>query len=230
MGVIEKIVNHVRGQARGKRARIFAENYSVTSETRVIDIGSEDGSAISRVLAGTSVKPQNVFIADINEAFVKAGQAQYGFTPVVIPESGTLPFPDQFFDIVYCSSVIEHVTIPKAEVWAVRSAQEFKEKALERQTVFAREIRRLGKAYFVQTPNRWFPVESHTWLPFVGYLPRQVLIPLLRFTNSVWIKRTTPDWYLLTTRDMRKYFPDAVIKRERFFGLTKSLMAIKILR
>lgn len=227
MSVIEKIVNRVRAQARGKRARIFAENFTITSETRVIDIGSEDGSAIARVLAGTCVRPQNVFIADINEAFVKAGQNQYGFTPIVIPESGTLPFPDQFFDVVYCSSVIEHVTIPKNEVWGVRSAREFMERALAQQAVFAREIRRLGKAYFVQTPNKWFPVESHTWLPFVGYLPRRLLIPILRITNRVWVKRTTPDWYLLTARDMRVFFPDAVILREHFFGLTKSLMAIK---
>lgn len=225
---MEKIVNGFRARARRKRAELFWRIFTITPHMRVLDVGSENGSAIAQVLNDTPIRPENVFIADIDESAVTEGQARYGFTPVVIPESGKLPFPDRFFDLVYCSSVIEHVTVPKSQVWSVRSSCEFRRSAAIRQAAFAAEVRRVGKAYFVQTPNKWFPIESHTWLPLVGFAPRSVLIPLLQTTNRIWIKKSNPDWHLLTKRELHKLFPEAVIHHERFFGLTKSLMAIKV--
>lgn len=227
MDAIAKIVNAVRKRARAKRAQIFLQSFRITDNTRILDVGSEDGSSIASVLWGTEVRPENVFIADINAELLEKGRSRYGFVPILIPESGNLPFVDQFFDVVYCSSVIEHVTVPKAEVWTVASGREFSREAAIRQAGLAQEIKRLGKRYFVQTPNKWFLVESHTWLPFAGYLPRRLLVPLLCLTNRFWVKRTTPDWRLLTVADMRALFPDAVIKKEKLLGFTKSIMAIK---
>ena len=155
------------------------------------------------------------------------GQKKYGFTPVVIDENGKIPFEDLYFDIVFCSSVIEHVTIPKSQVWNTKDQKQFKKTALERQYNFAKEINRLGKTYFVQTPNRWFPIETHTWLPFVSYLPRKILLPFLKLSNRFWIKKTTPDWNLLSKSEFQYLFPDAKIITEKFFGFTKSLIAIK---
>ena len=210
-----------------KRARIFLENFSPSPQTRILDIGSEDGTNIALVLKTSPVRPENVYIADIDEQMVLKGREKFGFSPIVIPESGRLPYEDGFFDIVYCPSVIEHVTVPKSQVWSVKSGAVFKETALKRQQEFAREICRLRRKYFVQTPYKWFPIESHTWLPFVGYLPRRVLIPILRISNRIWVKKTTPDWYLLSEWQMSRLFPEALIQKERFIGLTKSIMAIK---
>jgi hypothetical protein len=78
--------------------------------------------------------------------------------------------------------------------------------------------------------NKWFPIESHTWLPFCG-LPIQEVrrwqLRVLSLSNRYWVKRTNPDWYLLTAAELRGLFPDAMIEHERFLGLTKSMMAIK---
>lgn len=227
MSVIARGVNGFRAQARAGRAELFRAYFELTEQTRILDLGSEDGSSIAAVVKGTRVSPENVYIADIDADAVERGHLRYGFTPVVIPESGQLPFEDLFFDIVYCSSVIEHVTVPKAEVWKLRSGSEFCRRAQAAQREFAKEMERLGRAYFVQTPNRWFPLESHSWLPFLGYLPRRVLVPILSITNVIWVKRTSPDWHLLTAADMRRLFPGARIRRERWAGMTKSIMAIK---
>ena len=227
MAMVQRIVDEVRKHARAKRAKVFRSNFAIGADTKILDIGSEDGSSIAAVLQGSDAKPHNIYIADIDEQFLERGRQRYGFTPVSIPESGRLPFGDGFFDIVYCSSVIEHVTLPKSEVWQEISGERFRELAVQHQRGFAEEIRRLGKSFYVQTPNKWFPVESHTWLPFVGYLPRRFLVPLLRLTNAVWVKHTSPDWHLLSVADMKAMFPDATIQKERFFGFTKSIMAIK---
>lgn len=204
------------------------ENFPIDETTKVIDLGSEVGSNIYAVLQGTKVQPQNVYIADIDAEAVMKGNKKYGFTPVVIDESGTIPFPDKFFDIVYCSSVIEHVTIPKDKVWSLYSDKKFEIKSRKRQKEFAKEIQRLGKQYFVQTPYKFFPIESHTWLPFIAFFPRWLLVPILRFTNLLWVKKTSPDWYLLNKEDMSQLFEEAKIIEEKVFAITKSIMAVSI--
>lgn len=227
MNAIATVINRARAQARGRRADLFRATFRFGRYIRILDLGSGDGRAIALVLEGTAVSPSNVYIADVDAAAVSRGQRRFGFRPVAIRETGGLPFDKGFFDIVHCSSVIEHVTVPKDDVWRRYRPGEFAELACAHQRQFAAEIRRVGRAYFVQTPNKWFPIESHTWLPLVGYLPRPLLVPVLRATNRLWIKRTAPDWHLLSGRDMARLFPEATIYRERFLGLTKSLVAIR---
>ena len=123
--------------------------------------------------------------------------------------------------------MIEHVTIPKDRVWTERSGRRFRGESLKRQREFANEIKRLGKQYFVQTPYRHFLIESHTWLPFVAWLPRRMLLPVLRLSNRFWVKTTSPDWHLLNKKKMRGLFGDAEFWEEKAFCLTKSIVAIK---
>jgi SAM-dependent methyltransferase len=215
--------------ARKNRALLFRDSFTLDESTKILDLGSETGANINAILDGTRVRPEHVYIADIDREAVMEGHAAYGYVPVQIDQSGRVPFDDKFFDIVYCSSVIEHVTIPKAEVWATYSGRAFRERSLRRQHEFACEIRRLGKQYFVQTPHRHFPIESHTWLPFAGWMPRRLLVPTLRLTNQFWLKKTSPDWYLLTTKEFSNLFDEADIVLEKSFCCTKSIMAIKSL-
>lgn len=214
-----------RVRSRRRRARMFLDNFNLTPETRILDLGGWNGSHINAILENSPVSPSNVYVADIDERAVNEGGERFGFVPITIPEIGRLPFPDKFFDIVFCSSVIEHVTVPKEEIWTLVSGRRFRDEAQRHQNEFANEIRRLGKGYFVQAPYRWFPIKTHSWLPFVSYLPRRLQVPLLRLTNRFWIKKTIPDWYLPTMGDMKYYFPDASILEERVFGVTKSLIA-----
>jgi hypothetical protein len=106
-----------------------------------------------------------------------------GFTRFCCQKSGRLPFNDQELDIVFCSSVIEHVTVPKSDIYAYQHWREFREQSFQHQKAFADEIRRVGKRYFVQTPYKYFIIESHTWMPSVilCLLPRHTLIR----TNSL---------------------------------------------
>ncbi len=227
MNLIIKAFQAYSQKARSKRASIFLNSFSLDENTKILDLGSETGSNINAILKNTSVNPTNVYIADIDSALIEEGRDRFGYNPILVDESGKLPFSDGFFDIVYCSSVIEHVTVPKEQIWSMYSGKEFEAKASIRQNEFAREIQRLGKQYFVQTPYKYFPIESHSWLPLIALLSRRLQISVLRLTNSFWVKKTTPDWYLLNKRQMAKLFGDANIANEKSFGLTKSVMAIK---
>ena len=96
------------------------------------------------------------------------------------------------------------------------------------QEAMAEQVRRVAPRYWVQTPNFWFPIEPHYQMPLVHFLPERALRALnRRFTMGF---RTKGEWYettLLTVDDLRRLFPEAAIHREKRFGLTKSLMAVR---
>ena len=126
---------------------------------------------------------------------------------------------------MFCSSAIEHITGPKDTVGNITSTTVFEAKAAIHQQKLAEEVRRIGKGYFVQTPYKYFLMESHTIAPgFVVLLPHSVQLEIWKrwpFYNHV------PDFNLLTVHDMKRCFPDAEIHLESVFGLTKSIMAVR---
>ncbi|HEU0009407.1 MAG TPA: methyltransferase domain-containing protein [Verrucomicrobiae bacterium] len=126
-------------------------------------------------------------------------------------------YGDQSFDLCFSNSVIEHVG------------------TLYDQMAMAREIRCVGKSYFLQTPNRYFPLEAHFLLPLWQFYPKTLRRLLYtRFTLG-WMKRQ-PDPLLalaeieqvrLLIHEIRRLFPDAEIRREKIGPLTKSIIAIR---
>ena len=226
--MITNIILKLSKKAREKRALMFRSFVHFDSETRLLDVGSENGVNINFVLEGKTFRPDNIFIADIDRNAIEFGKANFGFQPVLLDESGKLPFEDKFFDIVYCSSVIEHVTVGKDEMWEITDGKRFRDLAFHRQKTFADEIRRVGKKYFVQTPNRNFIIESHSWLPFVGSFPRSIFVKVIKFSNRFWVKQTIPDYNLLDKTELQELFPDAEIVTEKKFGMIKSIIAVKI--
>ncbi|HVG40531.1 MAG TPA: hypothetical protein VM888_02880, partial [Chitinophagaceae bacterium] len=97
-----------------------------------------------------------------------------------------------------------------------------------RQKMFADEIRAKCDKYYVQTPYKYFPIESHSWLPgFIVLLPRSLQMNVISTFGKFWPKRTIPDWNLLTVHDMKILFPEAEIIKEKSAFFTKSLIAVK---
>lgn len=211
-------------RARAGRAQLLHRELSPRADWAVLDLGSADGRHIHSILPACT----NVCLADVDVEAASAGAAAYGYSFVPLGDDGRLPFPDGQFDLVFCSSVLEHVTGPKGAASWESDAGAFECTAARHQARFASEIRRVGRSYFVQTPYRYFPIDSHTWLPApVALLPRPMLLRLLSFTNRFWIKQTQPDWHLLSRHRMAALFPDARIVTERFCGLPKSLIAVR---
>jgi len=194
------------------RMRRLQETFSLRPDWRVLDVGGT-----LDIWAQCPVRPRLVLLNAPRAGEVGAFP---GDTDVVFGDGRRLPFPDHSFDLVFSNSVIEHVGDAASQMQ------------------FANEIRRVGKRYWVQTPDRWFPVEQHLWTPFVHYLPRdwqRTLVPRV----SVWrmLVRVRDDqrrYYfghylndvrLLSQRELRRLFPEAKIIRERFLGFSKSLIA-----
>jgi len=197
---------------RSRRMRRFARTFIVTNETRILDVG---GTPFNWEFL--SVRPR-VTILNMprhREAFDEHFTCVFG-------DGRRLPFADQSFDIVFSNSVIEHVGD-----W-------------ESQRQFAAEIARVGQAYWVQTPNRGFPVEPHMMTPFLHYLPSAWQNRIARrFTVWALIERPSADRWkfyidhylrdirLLSAAEMQRLFPDGEIVRERLAGVTKALIGVR---
>jgi ubiquinone/menaquinone biosynthesis C-methylase UbiE len=127
-------------------------------------------------------------------------------------------YADNSFDIVYSNSVIEHLYTK------------------ENQIKMANEVQRVGKNYFVQTPNMNFPLEPHFVFPMFQFLPRGVRINLIQNFTLGHIERRKEraqaediinEIQLLRISEMKELFPKGDIYEEKFMGLTKSIVSYK---
>ncbi|WFU30386.1 class I SAM-dependent methyltransferase [Bradyrhizobium brasilense] len=210
--------------ARQRRGEFLVRTVNLPLDAKILDLGGGTGRHIRAILP----RHTDITVCDISADDLKAARERFGFKTVLLRETERLPFDDRAFDFCFCSSVIEHVTGPKQDVVTIEDGAAFQSIAREHQNRFAGEISRVAKSFYVQTPYRHFPIESHTWLPgIIVLLPRRLQIALISIFNRFWFKRTAPDWHLFDWREMTETFPDAKIYRERYLGMTKSLMAIK---
>jgi len=192
--------------------RRFVRDFGITAQTRVLDVG---GTFYNWELA--PVQPRLTLLN-----MPRAREAAPQGADWVSADGCALPFRDASFDVVFSNSVIEHLA------------------AEERQRQFATEVARVGKRYWVQTPSRWFPLETHLLTPFVHYFPKRWQAPLVR-RWTVWgiltgikgerkkfyIEHYLADVRLLGRSEMQALFPQARVTAERLLGLTKSLIAVR---
>jgi SAM-dependent methyltransferase len=187
---------------REGRYQLFLSLCDVRPDDRILDVGAGTGAALERF------NTTNEIVAVDLDPRTSEFLAKPNVT-VRYADGTDLPFADREFPVAFSSSVIEHV--PAAL-----------------QTAFAAEIARVSQAYYVQTPNRLFPIEPHYQFPFFQFLPERVRRALnRRFTLGWQEKGEWEEIKLLSARDLRRLFPDAEIHRERVLGLTKSLMAVR---
>jgi len=206
---------------RAARARAFAQLLTPDPDMRVLDLGGGDGGHLARHLP----QLRNVVVADIIPERLAVARERYGYETYLLTEDEeALPFEDGAFDLVFCSSVVEHVTGPKAWVRNCGSRREFEASAAVAQRRFAAEIARVGLGYWVQTPNRNFPIEPHCQLPMpIIWTPRS----FQQRINRYWLKQALLDFRPLTASDMRGLFPDGELYLERWGGFVKSVTSYR---
>jgi hypothetical protein len=126
-------------------------------------------------------------------------------------------FETNEFDIYHSNSVIEHVG------------------NYDCMSMFAAEARRVGRLYYVQTPNLWFPIEPHIGAPLLHWLPKPLRAKLMTQFDIGFHKRftTLSEAYsyvdfieLINSDSMLSLFPNGYLIKERFLLLPKSLISI----
>lgn len=197
-------------QFRQKRFGLFLSKISLLPRPiSILDIG---GTLAFWENMGFSEEGVTITLLNLAEQEI----TKPGFVSVA-GDATQLPYPDQSFDMVFSNSVIEHLYTK------------------EQQQKMASEVQRVGKHYFIQTPNYWFPIEPHWVFPFFQYFPFRVRVFLTQYFSLGHIprqplyadaERQVKEIRLLSKREFQSLFPSAVIYAEPFLWMEKSFVAM----
>ena len=169
------IADRISLRSRRRKFALFMETIAPTGETTVLDVGADDvgfgettGCETLNFFEELYPWPEQITALGLSEG--ERFRASFPRVRYVQADALELPFADGSFDVVFSNAVIEHVGDP------------------ERQRRFVAEAIRVGRRAFVTTPNRWFPVEVHTRLPFVHWLPENVAHRTYELVRKPWAK------------------------------------------
>jgi hypothetical protein len=191
--------------------------YANRRKVEIVDVGGTRD--YWNIIPMEYLRRRNVHITLVNISAVEnaVDGNEEMFSSVQGDGCGLEDIGDRQFDIAHSNSVIEHVGD-----WG-------------RVVGFAKEMRRIARSYYVQTPNYFFPVEPHFLFPFFHWLPLAARIRLaMRFSLGCFPKASSIEeargyielCRLLTKEELLRLFPDAVLYRERMLLLTKSFVLI----
>jgi len=185
-----RLTDAISLRSRRRKFALFMEAMAPTAETTVLDVGADDSAFGAHGGCGTLnffeelyPWPERITALGMHEG--TQFRKSYPDARYVQGDALNLPFADGEFDIVFSNAVIEHVG------------------GREQQRRFVAEALRVAGRAFVTTPNRWFPVEVHTRLPLVHWLPDALAHPAYDLTRKPWAK----DNCLLGPGALRDLFP-----------------------
>lgn len=210
MSRVRQTLKPLRIKLRKRRHALFlALIDELPRPLRILDVGGSQRFWESMEY----VARNDVEITLLNRSRVKVRHP--GFEYVRGDARDMTRFADDQFDVVFSNSVIEHVG-------------DFAD-----QQRMAQEIRRVGRRYFLQTPNRYFPIEPHFFFPLFQFLPvavRVLLLMTLPLTPRGRIRerdralKAVTEIRLMTRAELQDLFPGATVRHEKFMGLTKSFV------
>ena len=172
--VAEPLSLPIRIAAYARRAMYerFIHNTAISADETLLDVGvtSDQTYEASNYVEAWYPHKNKITAAGVDDASFL--EQRYPGMKYIKADGLDLPFPDASFDVVHSSAVLEHVG----------------SKANQRR--FVSELARVARrAVFITTPNRWFPVEFHTVLPLVHWLPKRTFRKLLKDTRYDFFSR-----------------------------------------
>jgi len=178
---------------------------------RILDVGGTNEFWENCGWAGRA----DVQISNLN--LFPEEQQHENIRPLIGDAMNLSQFGDASFDVVFSNSVIEHLF------------------TFENQCRMAAETQRIGRAYWVQTPNFWFPMEPHFHIPGWQWMPTDLRVSMIRRWRCGWrgpcsdpeqARRLVEEVRLMTVHELKAIFPGATVLPERFGGIVKSWTVI----
>jgi hypothetical protein len=197
---------------RRRKLALFLETMRPGPETRVVDVGvgdtgfgTEPGVASSHNFF-EALYPWPERITAVSDVPLPNFAREFPTVRCVTASGTELPFEDDAFDLAFSNAVVEHVG------------------SREEQRRFVGELCRVAPRVFVSTPNRWFPLETHTLVPFIHWLPRAA-------ADRAFDALGRDSWQqvdLLTKGELLDLFPQSVEARVVDSRITISVAAERL--
>ncbi len=203
---MNRLFSYLHTKSREEKFRLFVKLLNPTPSMRILNVGaSGPNTAFAEQFESLYEYPNQVTGGGISLAEVQDYQRSFPGVMAVVFNGCALPFRDKSFDVVYSNAVIEHLTDHYA------------------QQRFAAEVVRVGRGWFVTTPNLYYPVEPHYHLPLVQFLPQRWQRSLVRGLGR------TPygNLNLLTKRQFRGLLPEGDVIGCRVTFYPETLIAYR---
>jgi len=211
--LFKRISAEVGRSSREQKWRLYAQHFPPRLGERVLDVGVSNLVDLPNENYFLDHYPYPAQVTAVGLNDLSDMSKHYPGVSFVEADGRDLPFETDAFDVVHSNAVIEHVG-PEAE-----------------QRRFVRELVRVSRSGLVTTPNRWFPVDSHTRLPLLHWLPK----PAMQLGWRVFVKRNEYEWlltnglWLLSSPAFRGFFPAGVrtkVVHGRILGWPATLNAL----
>ena len=193
--------------ARKKMLNTLLETAKPTPLTTVLDIGvTNDKRQVCNFFEKLYPYPNK--ITAVGKEDPRFLEEEFPGLKIIMSDGLALPFADKSFDLAVSFAVIEHVG------------------SREQQWRFVHELCRVGKTICVATPNRWHPLEFHTFLPFVHWLPSPLFRSFLGLMGKSFLAQED-NLNLLTKSELYSLFPPEtkiIVKHIKFLGFTSNFV------
>jgi len=192
-------------RSRAKKFELFKSLFRPRPEDRALDVGASGEVFLLYTFEDVYPYPHRITGGGHDLGEVLSARRCYPRPCYAVFDGCRLPFPDKSFDLVFSNAVIEHVP--------------------GRQKQFADEVMRVGKSWFVTTPNYWYPFETHYHLPFIQFLPRWLQREYNRLLGTHIPKGQVQDLALLSAGQLQRLFPTSRVARVRVTFWPETLVA-----
>jgi ubiquinone/menaquinone biosynthesis C-methylase UbiE len=206
----KRLLKQFSHKSRTKKFDLFRSRFQPLPGDRVLDIGASGDVFLRYTFEDIYPYPERIVAGGYDLREVASARRYYPRSVYTVFDGCQLPFADRSFDLVFSNAVIEHIL------------------GEERQQRFAGEIMRVGKSWFVTTPNYWYPFESHYHLPFIQFLPFEMQRTYNRLLGTHIPKGQVQELALLSARKLRKLFPTSRIARVRVTFWPETLVVYHI--
>lgn len=209
--LFENFAKNVSQGNRQKKYDFFIKEFTPAADTKILDVGFQDNDWYGGINSLEKNYPYHENITALGIEDGKMFSQRYPLVKVVTYDGNIFPFKDKEFSIVWSNAVIEHVG------------------GYEKQKLFLSELIRTGKSVFMTTPNRYFPIEVHTRLPLLHFLPKVNFDKILIFLNKKWA--TGNYMNLLSENDIKKMMKELgvlnySIKKNKFLFFTLDFVVV----
>ena len=205
---LSRLRSHYALRARQRMFERFMAFAQPGPTSRVLDLGVTPDVSLPESNHFEQIYPYPTQLTAASIEPVEGLRVRFPAVNFVQIAPGRLPFEDNAFDACFCSAVIEHVGSRQA------------------QAEFVREIARVARRFCLTTPNRWFPLDFHTILPLLHWLPQAGHQAALRaLGKGFWAQ--TENLNLLSRSDLRQMLPPAMdghVEGIKLLGMDSNLV------
>lgn len=199
---------------RIKIFQFFLSIYNPTEGLKILDIGVTPDTSLVDSNYFEKLYPYQHKITAVSMENIDILKKHFPKVTFISCDGRFLPFCNSEFDIAFCSAVIEHVGL------------------YEDQKLLINEILRVSKASFITTPYKWFPVEVHSFIPLIHWLPRPIFARILNYFGRDFFADER-NLNLLDIKKLLSFYPNErrpKIKLIKLFGLPSNIIAYEIKR